>query len=212
MGTRVKLIFAAAAAIFLSGSADAFSYIEGTDLPGSSGFGAGSVSVGAVSTGLNSVSGKLSASCIPAMSAYDCNSSFILDGQDSFLFTVADGLAITGISLSSSTELPLPAGFGYALNIRSTSADLLRQSFLNVGTSYTFAGPIGPGTYSASVYGQSASGSGTYSLSYLLGLTATASAVPEPATWAMMFIGVGLVGLSIRRARRLTKKGDASLA
>jgi outer membrane lipase/esterase len=36
------------------------------------------------------------------------------------------------------------------------------------------------------------------------GLTSVNAAVPEPATWAMMIIGFGAIGFSMRRARRAT--------
>lgn len=35
-------------------------------------------------------------------------------------------------------------------------------------------------------------------------LTDAIAAVPEPATWAMMLIGFGMIGFSMRRARRKT--------
>ena len=35
--------------------------------------------------------------------------------------------------------------------------------------------------------------------------TPVAGAVPEPATWAMMLLGFGAVGFSIRRKRRPTR-------
>ena len=48
-------------------------------------------------------------------------------------------------------------------------------------------------------------GPGRYSLtiSDLSGGTPPAGAVPEPATWAMMLLGFGCVGFSMRRQRRL---------
>ncbi len=36
--------------------------------------------------------------------------------------------------------------------------------------------------------------------------TAVAAAVPEPATWAMMFLGLGAIGGMMRRRRRVTRR------
>jgi hypothetical protein len=40
-------------------------------------------------------------------------------------------------------------------------------------------------------------------------LAAQFNAVPEPATWAMMLLGVGMIGAGLRTARR---KNDMALA
>jgi hypothetical protein len=41
--------------------------------------------------------------------------------------------------------------------------------------------------------------------SYQGGLTFNASAVPEPATWAMMLVGFGAIGAAARSRRRPAK-------
>ncbi|QYE33639.1 PEPxxWA-CTERM sorting domain-containing protein (plasmid) [Polymorphobacter megasporae] len=54
----------------------------------------------------------------------------------------------------------------------------------------TFNGPLGAGTYSLWLY------DGDEGASY--SFNAVTAAVPEPATWAMMIIGFGVVGLGMR--------------
>ena len=55
---------------------------------------------------------------------------------------------------------------------------------------------VGAGTYRLTINGTSPGANGSYGGSLAF---RAASAVPEPATWAMMLIGFGAVGYSLRR-------------
>lgn len=57
---------------------------------------------------------------------------------------------------------------------------------------------LGVGTYTFNLAGSNANMSGALTGN----VTITASAVPEAATWAMMILGFGAMGLMIRRRRR----------
>jgi hypothetical protein len=57
---------------------------------------------------------------------------------------------------------------------------------------------VGPGSYSFSITGQ---GEGGIPAGLGVRLDTVRSAVPEPATWGMMILGFGLVGLTARRRR-----------
>ena len=70
------------------------------------------------------------------------------------------------------------------------------------------AGPLGYNntvndTYQVNLIGTNAGG--THTLTYFVQLGAGAGSVPEPATWAMMLLGFGGIGASMRRQRRLVK-------
>jgi hypothetical protein len=58
-------------------------------------------------------------------------------------------------------------------------------------------------TYQVNLVGTNSSG--THTLTYFVKLGAGAGSVPEPATWAMMLLGFGGIGASMRRQRRPVK-------
>jgi len=58
-------------------------------------------------------------------------------------------------------------------------------------------------TYQVNLIGTNAGG--THTLTYFVQLGAGAGSVPEPATWAMMLLGFGGIGASMRRQRRSVK-------
>jgi hypothetical protein len=60
---------------------------------------------------------------------------------------------------------------------------------------------VGPGTYTLNIQGTPGTQNG--SLSGNVAFTA-AAAVPEPGTWAMMLLGFGAIGYSMRRRRSTT--------
>lgn len=60
---------------------------------------------------------------------------------------------------------------------------------------------VGPGTYTLNIQGTPGTQNG--SLSGNVAFSAIA-AVPEPGTWAMMLLGFGAIGFSMRRTRRHT--------
>ena len=57
---------------------------------------------------------------------------------------------------------------------------------------------LGPGSYSVWIQ-ETGSGSANYGFNFRL------AAVPEPATWAMMIVGFGLVGGAMRSAKQRRK-------
>ena len=57
---------------------------------------------------------------------------------------------------------------------------------------------VTPGTYTLTVTGRSFGTPATYAGNFNIG------AVPEPATWAMMMVGVGAVGGALRRRKRVS--------
>jgi hypothetical protein len=58
-------------------------------------------------------------------------------------------------------------------------------------------------TYQVNLVGTNANG--THTLTYFVKLGAGGGSVPEPATWAMMLLGFGGIGASMRRQRRSVK-------
>ena len=204
-GIRYKGVLFQSAAVALAGmlslsGAQAASYTEGPDLPNGSSFFPGVATLGNLSTGANTVTGGLTASCVGVSPTIDCNPSNAVDGQDSILFTIPVGFLLTGINLNYSM-ISGPAGFLASLNIRDPSVNVFNEFFISPGTPYSATTAIGPGTYSASFYGQRANSAGSYQLSYSysLNVVAATSPVPEPATWAMMMLGFGALGTALRR-------------
>jgi len=65
-------------------------------------------------------------------------------------------------------------------------------------------GSLGAGAYELRIsgFGSGTSGVDSYD-GQLLAIPAIAAAVPEPEIWAMMLVGVGLVGMRLRRKSRL---------
>lgn len=64
----------------------------------------------------------------------------------------------------------------------------------------TLAGPLSVGRHVITVNGSTASGDGAFGGNINLNAVA---AVPEPGTWAMMLLGFGAIGFSMRRGRRV---------
>lgn len=61
---------------------------------------------------------------------------------------------------------------------------------------------VGVGTFTLNILGTPGTSSGSFGGS--VAFTAAAAAVPEPGTWAMMLVGFGAIGFSMRRRRRHT--------
>lgn len=80
---------------------------------------------------------------------------------------------------------------GNSGNVGFDISGLTSTAYMNVNNAFY---TINLGTGAASFVGNVGSGS-------LIGITAT-NVVPEPATWAMMIAGFGIVGASMRRRRR----------
>lgn len=76
---------------------------------------------------------------------------------------------------------------------------------LNIGS---FSGPqLFSGTTSAPILlaGRFTLSDGPFGSSGILDVTSVAAAVPEPGSWAMMIVGVGLAGSVIRRRKVITR-------
>ncbi|MBY0583571.1 MAG: PEPxxWA-CTERM sorting domain-containing protein [Sphingomonas sp.] len=65
------------------------------------------------------------------------------------------------------------------------------------GTNINIYSPNGPSSYAVFDNGSTAVTPGNFSLSQV-------AAVPEPATWAMMIVGFGMIGAGIRSRKRQT--------
>jgi len=105
------------------------------------------------------------------------------------------------------------AGF-YNIDLGTSTGGLLFNlvTVMGGGTTTTFAPPstsliqqfgitlLGNTNYTVRIAGTSPVASGEFHG----GITVVNGAVPEPATWAMMLLGFGAMGLSMRRRRRAT--------
>ena len=138
-----------------------------------------------------------------------------------------DGLWITdGLGNGSDSVISFDAAFGATLSsldidIAAYATPTLRIWDLAGATLLSVVLPYNPGAYSnPGVYNHfsviSTNGIGGFSLmgDYVEGnvsidnvqvnLESMGSAVPEPATWALMITGFGLAGSALRRRRQLT--------
>lgn len=70
--------------------------------------------------------------------------------------------------------------------------DILADMSVPVAGSSGFIPPLGPGTYSVWIQ-ETATGSANFGFNFAV------TSVPEPATWAMMIVGFGLIGGAMRR-------------
>ena len=84
---------------------------------------------------------------------------------------------------------PFTYGVNYTIQIANSDTILLGGNTFRVGDFYWSINPL-----TLTSGGETVNGS----------LIATVTAVPEPATWAMMIIGFGLVGAGMRSRRRQT--------
>lgn len=112
---------------------------------------------------------------------------------DIFNFTVSPGATMVSESLTNNL---LPG----ILNTSTLSMQLFDSTNTAItGSIMSFSGILSAGNYHATVSGTT---SGPYGGGYLF----SAAAVPEAETWAMMLVGVGLVGFQLRRGGRQSKK------
>ena len=113
--------------------------------------------------------------------------------DDSFTFTIPqDGLGGGSISVSFPTNTPLITLTDLIINGTSYAAELAA----NDGLSLSVHGvPIT--AFALNTIRVIGSGQGTYSGT----VSFQATAVPEPAAWALMLTGFGLVGFAMRRRR-----------
>jgi len=82
--------------------------------------------------------------------------------------------------------------------------DILPQIGVGAGAQ-GFVPSLGPGTYSVWIQ-ETATGSASYGFNFGV------AAVPEPASWAMMIVGFGAIGASLRARRKLALRQRPALA
>jgi hypothetical protein len=133
---------------------------------------------------------------------------------DAFFFTLAQAANITAGELTSNADtlrgnlikdldlsfVNLATGAITPLAFQSNGSDK-NEKFEFPANQLPFA--LAAGTYSLNVAGTVQAAPASYAGSLTFG--AVASAVPEPATWAMMIGGFGMVGGTMRSARRKQK-------
>lgn len=193
-----KMLTASALLAAVSFGANASTVVESTDFPGGSSFGSGAVSVGTLTLGANSVSGALAGNCVIG----DCNGASAGDTQDSFLFTIGSGFQVDSIFVTTS-NVSGPAGFGASFSLRDPSTSLIFTPFLPLSSTSgnQVTSVLNAGTYSISVFGQSATAAGAYALDYSIGLNV--SAVPIPgAVWLFGSTLAGLLAFKSRHTKR----------
>lgn len=123
---------------------------------------------------------------------------FEITNLDAFIPGVAGSVATPGISFfktADSVEFAIPVSYftqafaGLSYNLPANQFPVIGNSVrLNLSQSLGFSVAGGDASYGANRLGTAA-------------LTAT-PAVPEPATWAMMIAGFGILGGTMRRRRR----------
>lgn len=127
------------------------------------------------------------------------------NGQASF--TAADGtldigsILLTNGGTFTSAEFNL---FNASANTTSVAITVngVTQNF-NIGNGQNFFGIQATGGDTISSISFNTNGSGVQDLRQVR-LGGVAAAVPEPGTWALMLLGFGAVGVSMRRRRRTT--------
>lgn len=176
----------------------AISVTESTDFPNSSGF--PGFDLGTLDLGANTVSGALSSACVSG----DCNmQDDEADPQDSFVIHVGTGNQIDSLFVSTS-NVSGPDGFSASFSMRDPSNHTVAANYslpLGSMSANLVLSPIGPGEYSLSMFGQTATSDGPYSLDYSIAMNI--SAVPEPETYALILAGLGLVGFAVRRRQKI---------
>lgn len=116
------------------------------------------------------------------------------------LFTVTINGGVTAMSTLTS----YPTSFNNGLGPEAATAG---PAWLDSGTSHLQL-QFAPGTYSLSIASNCSSGTCPQAFDDRLDLL---NAVPEPAAWAIMLVGFGGIGASIRR-RRAAKGAGVALA
>lgn len=127
------------------------------------------------------------------------------DTMQTFLFFLAPTAGTYRVTSSFSIQDDSPTGVGINL-IRTTNGGLplifTALSQINAGNpTFNFAGTFNLGASEALGFGIDNAGNFNFDST---GINFRVAAVPEPATWAMMMIGFGAVGASMRYRRRKT--------
>jgi hypothetical protein len=123
-------------------------------------------------------------------------------------FSVPNGLTITGYALTPEIQAALQSAFvspDYSAQLATINAYLAGSPpvvYSQAGTGNTEQQLLSNVPLSAAnFYKITVSGTGTAGGSLYNG-NLSATAVPEPATWAMMLVGFGAVGFGMRRRRK----------
>lgn len=119
------------------------------------------------------------------------NSAFTIADSAAGIYSVNVGTSSDGVSFTSGTLTDLATSTVYNLLVTDSGLGL------RLGPPFTGQVNLAPGSYRLSVSG-TATGGGSFAGT----VTILAAAVPEPATWAMMLVGFGAIGLSMRKRRR----------
>ncbi|MET0069795.1 MAG: hypothetical protein ABW096_07115 [Candidatus Thiodiazotropha sp.] len=176
--------------LLLAANAQALTFTEATDFPGSTSFGAGAFTVGTLDLGTNRISGTLSSECVAG--TFACNMVPGTDSQDSFLLQIDQNTRIDTLFVSTS-NVTGPTGFSSSFDLRDASTILVSEPdmAINGTTGNLLDSALGAGLYSLSLIGRQALGAGLYTLDW--SVEVNASPVPIPA--AIWLFGTGLLGL-----------------
>lgn len=173
--------------------------------------------IGAASAGISAfgytllVNTSQSKPLVGSASAPQLDLTFSATTNDSVLRTIYLYVTDTGFVSSGA----------YTLSLGGTGGTVTGQAYggtnntaLSLANLFGAIGPLSGGAYSGSSSGSFVASANPYALT--LGATITRSsagtstgdlnltvgAVPEPATWAMMLLGFGGIGMTMRRRRR----------
>lgn len=135
-----------------------------------------------------------------AFTAGGFNLAYVLGGgSPTFTIPAKDGTLPLAVNATATGSQTLTSGFGSFLGVGPAPA-------LNVVTTSLFkqlGDPPGTNCCSSKLDLSSFSVNGTATLTY--DYVASATAVPEPSTWALSILGIGAIGTGMRRRRRVTK-------
>ena len=214
---RTAIIASLAAAVLAPPAAQATSFIETADFSNDP---AHPTLLGALTPGNNQISGVID-TFGPRVGPHGERTNQDMDyvtfvvptGERLTKFIVSPGTSILTDPRADSMFLGLASGDHVSVDPSFTSAagllgwTLVRQAQLGtdilpaigaatapgfpVPGATTFTGPLGAGTYT--LWLSDGDEGATYSFN------AVTAAVPEPATWAMMMIGFGVIGVTARR-------------
>jgi len=143
--------------------------------------------------------------------------------RDYFTFTLATGQALDAIEILTGTttlgfsfigvqsgnQLTVPPSTPdatgllgwYHYSAADVGSDILGSMGASGNGATGFNGPLGPGTYAFWVQEGSPGPKVKYRFNFVVG--DFVSVVPEPSTWAMLLLGFGAIGYTMRRRRRL---------
>lgn len=122
------------------------------------------------------------------------------DFTDTYTFTLPAGLVSSTISSIFTTEQMNNVSFS-AVTLNGVAYNILSQGQVEFRT--LIADPIANGVQTLIVTGNSG-GNASYSGTLSFAAAAT-GAVPEPAAWAMMILGMGAIGFAMRRQKVATR-------